>query len=468
MQLTPGTTMTPTDPHSPRISPFISPHDPSRDSLPDWLLQSLAKDASFRVLTMDGLHWIDPYSGQTLAAPFGHQEIAKRHLLATRPWLTLKPKSLKDLLYLRWLHYLQNQLEFIEHLRVFKHALWLNPYTGQWIAGIPLEDHRITAVTIESLARTLGKCEEAQSGKMLEKIQLEVLVANGPDPRLLKEQETAAISKLKSSSDFHTVKNQFLKMLCKPPRLDAYQIVLRYEPYSPIPRNFYDFISLDRDRIMLVMGDLQGDGPGAALMVTQAMRTMRRLAAQRADLLDFFARLNDELRVDLVHGCSIGLFAAVLNLPFNSLTCLNVGFHPALLLNPKREIALQQIHTQGERLGITSGQQFRSSLRPMSLQLQPGDIFAMFTDGVARAINPRDLNAGRLSVMGAFARHQDMPCSMMVAKVLEEAKSHVSGRPSDDICAVALRVKPPQEIPSGAQPLTTPVARPLPDANLRR
>jgi serine phosphatase RsbU (regulator of sigma subunit) len=433
--------------------------DPVR--LPDWLMTSLERDAAFRVLTMDGLGWIDPYTGQVVPAPFGHQEVAMRHLAANKPWLTLKPKPLKDLLHQRWLHYLRRHLEFVEQLRVFKQGLWLNPYTGQWIGGITLEDNRITAATIDDLARVLGKCVEAQSGKMLEKFRLDVLIANGPDQRLLNQQETAAIKNLKAKTDFQSAKSQFLKMLGKPPRLDGYQIVLQYEPHSPIPRNFYDFISLDRDRVMLVMGDLQGEGPGAALMVGQAMRSMRRLSAQRADLLDFFARLNDEMRVDLVHGCSIGMFAAVLNLPFNSLTCLNVGFHPAVLLNPRREITLQQIHTQGERLGVTNGQQFRSSLRPMSVQLQPGDIVAMFTDGVARAHNPRDLNAGRLGVMGGFANCLEMPCSMMVAKVLEEAKSHLGEPPSDDLCAVALRVKHVGETTSGPHPITARVAKPV-------
>jgi serine phosphatase RsbU (regulator of sigma subunit) len=436
--------------------------------LPDWLMQSLNKDAAFRVLTMDGLGWIDPYTGQVVPAPFGHQEVALRHLSATKPWLSLKPKPLKDLLYTRWLHYLRHNLEFIEHLRIFKQGLWLNPYTGQWIAGVRLEDNRITATTIDDLAHTLGKCDEAQSGKMLEKFRIDTLIANGPDPRLLKEQETAQYRNLKAKTDFQAVRTQFLKMLSKPPRLDHYQIVLQYEPFSAIPRSFYDFISLDRDRVMVVLGELQGEGPGAALMVGQAMRTMRRLAAQRADLLDFFANLNDELRVDLVHGCSIGMFAGVLNLPFNSLTCLNVGFHPAVLINPRREITLQQIHTQGERLGVTSGQQFRSSLRPMSLQLQLGDIIALFSDGVAKAHNPRDPNAGRLTVMGGFASHLDMPCAMMVGKVLEEAKARVDGRPSDDFCAVALRVKHPGETSSGPFPINAPIAKPVTTTTQRR
>ena len=437
--------------------------------LPDWVLLALEKDPAFRLNTMDGRGWIDPYTGEILSAPFGHFDVALRHFSATKPWLTLKPKPLKDLLHQRWLHYLTNHLNFIDQLRIFRQGLWLNPYTGQWLSGIRRDNNRITSDTIDDLARALGKCEQAQTGKLLDKFELDALTTTGPDPAVVAmDQQTSAFTKLKTASDFASVKKQFLKMLAKPPRLPGYQIVLQFEPHSVIPRNFYDFISLDRDRIMLVMGDLQGDGPGAALMVSQAMRTMRRLASMRADLLDFFAHLNDELRVDLVHGCSIGLFAGVLNLPFNSLTCLSVGFHPAVLLNPQRDQVLQQIHTQGERLGVTNGQQFRNSLRPISIQLQIGDIIAFFTDGVAQAFNPRDINAGRLSVMGGFASHQELPCGMMVAKVLEEAKARLSGPPTEDLSALAIRVKHPDESGSGLTTVQAPVARPINDPNKRR
>jgi sigma-B regulation protein RsbU (phosphoserine phosphatase) len=314
---------------------------------------------------------------------------------------------------------------------------------------------------VADIAKVLAACPEAQSGRMLEKYRLDILANAGPDERAPAPAARSAASgrsaAARAKTDFLQVRSQFLKMLAPPPRLDGYQMVLRYEPFSPIPRNFYDFISLDRNRLMIVMGDLVGDSPGAALTVAQAMRVMRRLAAQRADLLDFFATLNDELRVDLLHGCSIRLFAAVLNLSFNSLTCLSAGFHPAVLMNPRRDITLQQLHTAGERLGVTSGQAFRGTLRPISLQLEAGDIVVLFTDGVARAHNAVDLNAGRMAVMGSCVSHLDLPCGQMVGKVLEEAKQRLGGRPTEDLSAVALRVKDPEEPTSGPYQVLPPI-----------
>ena len=430
-------------------------------TLPDWLMQALEKDPAHRVLTMDGLGWIDPYNGSVVAAPFGHREVAVRWLAANRPWLKLKPKPLVELLYLRWHHYLRQHLEFVEQLRIFRHGSWLNPYTGQWVGGITTENNQIGLATVADIAKVLAACPEAQSGRMLEKYRLDILTNAGPDERSPvppTKASSSGRSAARAKTDFMQVRNQFLKMLSRPPRLDGYQMVLQYEPYSPIPRNFYDFISLDRNRLMIVMGDLVGDSPGAALTVAQAMRVMRRLAAQRADLLDFFATLNDELRVDLLHGCSIRLFAAVLNLSFNSLTCLSAGFHPAVLMNPRRDITLQQIHTAGERLGVTSGQAFRGTLRPISLQLEVGDIVVMFTDGVARAHNASDLNAGRMAVMGSCVSHLDLPCGQMVGKVLDEAKQRLGGRPTEDLSAVAIRVKDAEEPTSGPYQVVPPPA----------
>jgi sigma-B regulation protein RsbU (phosphoserine phosphatase) len=208
-----------------------------------------------------------------------------------------------------------------------------------------------------------------------------------------------------------------------------------------IPRNFYDFIMLDRQRLFVAIGDLAGDGPGAALMAASTLRTLRQLCEQRGDLIDIIAGLNDEIRIDLFHGCSVSLFAAVINLPFNTMACLNVGFPPAILLNPQREITLQQINTDGEVLGRMNGQQFRNTLRPTSIQLESGDIVMLYTDGVARCANPKDLNAGRLAIMGSCISNLKHPCLLMINQVLEQTKQIQPGRIADDLTVLAIRVK---------------------------
>ncbi len=429
---------------------------------PTWVAESLASDPAFRVLTMDGVNWIDPYTGESIPAPFGHQEVATKHLLERRPWLGHKPKPLAELLTLRWLHYLRAHIEFVENLRIFRHGIWLNPYNGAWEAGITLVDRQVSGRTLEDMARILGSCPEAQSGKMLEKHRLDILVAGGPpqgrvateagdEPSIVPARAAPARvpRPARDRTDFHLAKNQFIKMLSRPPRLEGYQLVMHYEPYSVIPRNFYDFISLDRNRLLIAIGDISGNGPGAALMAAQVMRSLRRLGAMRAELIDLAASLNDELRLDLVPGTTLSLFAAVLNLPFNSLTCLSLGSRPAALINPRRELSLQQIFTDGAVLGRIHGQRFRDTLRPISIQLRPGDLVVLSTDGLALGHNPRDAAAGHLAVMGSCLSRAELTFSALLEQVVEEAKQGYRGKISEDLTMVGIRVKTGDEPQTG-------------------
>jgi hypothetical protein len=440
----------------------MPPSTSSSNKTPEWVAESLANDPAFRVLTMDGVNWIDPYTGEAVPAPFGHQEVATKRLLERRPWLESKPKPLLELLTLRWLHYLSAHIEFVENLRIFRHGMWLNPYNGAWLAGITLVDRQISPQTLADMAHALGSCPEAQGGKMLEKHRLDLLVANGPpqgrvateaadEPVLVPARALPARvpRPARARTDFHLAKSQFIKMLSRPPRLEGYQLVMHYEPYSVIPRNFYDFISLDRNRLLIAIGDISGDGPGAALMAAQVMRSLRRLGAMRAELIDLAASLNDELRLDLVPGTTLSLFAAVLNLPFNSLTCLSLGCRPAALINPRRELSLQQIFTDGAVLGRIHGQRFRDTLRPISIQLRPGDLVVLSTDGLALGHNPRDAAAGHLAVMGSCLSRADRPFAAMLEQVVAEAKLGYHGPISDDLTMVGIRVKTGDEPQTG-------------------
>jgi hypothetical protein len=441
----------------------------SNNRSPEWIAEAIASDPAFRVLTMDGVNWLDPYTGDAIPAPFGHEDVASKYLLERRPWLLHKPKPLLELLTLRWRHYLRMHLEFIENLRIFRHGKWLNPYTGAWVAGITLVNHEITAQTIDDLSRVLGACVEAQSGKMLEKFRIDILVSNGPEAASASSGRIATrsakeLKPTRDRTDFHHVKRQFVKMLSRPPRLDGYQLVMHYEPFSVIPRNFYDFISLDRNRLLIVIGDVTGQGPGAALIAGQVMRTLRRLGAMRAELIDLVASLNDELRLDLVPGSALTMFAAVLNLPFNSLTCLSLGFSPAALINPRRELRLQQICTDGAALGRIHGQRFRDTLRPISIQLRPGDLVVLSTDGLARGHNLRDAAAGHLAVMGSCLSHVERPFVQLLGQVVDEAKRGYNGAVTDDLTMVGIRFKTGDEPQTGrivqqAKPVV-PVAKP--------
>ena len=134
------------------------------------LRQQIASNPAWRVLTLDGLSWIDPFTGTLVPAPFGLDESALAWLRQQRPWLhgqrVVHPKPLADLQAIRWLHWLKANLPHPEYrwLRQFMpDGSWLNPFTGELVKGIARENQRMTLDTVRQLAMVLRDCPAAQA-----------------------------------------------------------------------------------------------------------------------------------------------------------------------------------------------------------------------------------------------------------------------------------------------------------------
>jgi serine phosphatase RsbU (regulator of sigma subunit) len=438
---------------------------PSEQQMPGWLYHAIQNDPAFRVLTMDGVNWIDPFTGTIIPAPFGYEDVANKHLLKHKPWTRMQPKPLTELLILRWFHYLRENLEFVPYLRVFNHGMWLNPYIGQWVSGIPLENDKVTLRSIEAMATHLAHCGEAQMGKMIETYKLDRLIADGPrttpvgktqsrtgkpaTARPVKSPNSTSSARLsmkaptKRQTDFMQIKQMLIKMLARPPRVEGYQLIVHYEPHSAISRDFYDIIQIDDSHLLLALGDITGHGPGSALMVASTLKALRLIAGSKKhrDLIDIVSALNDEVRPDLMQDCTINMFAALVDTKRRSLTYLCAGHHPAALLNQKRETPMQQVGTQGATLGKATGDDFRRVLRPVSMKLEIGDILLMYSDGLFQVQNSRKEEYGRFRFLGSCVANLGRPCSELVNQVLDDAKQHAGGRLAEDMTILALRVK---------------------------
>jgi serine/threonine protein kinase len=134
------------------------------------LRQQIATNPAWRVLTIDGLNWIDPFTGTLVPAPFGLDEPALAWLLQQRPWVhgqrSVDPKALADLQAIRWIHWLKTHLPDPEYswLRQFMpDGSWLNPFTADLVGGIGRENGRMTMDTVRQLATVLRDCPAAQS-----------------------------------------------------------------------------------------------------------------------------------------------------------------------------------------------------------------------------------------------------------------------------------------------------------------
>lgn len=138
------------------------------------LVDQLMRHPSFNVLSVDRTCWVHPYTGRLISAVFDYREVARRVLIAEKPWRTGKPKSPQMLNAIRWLHFLHQHVRTDARLRIFQQPdRWLNPFTAEWVRGVRPVGGQLSSSTIQEMARILAACPQAQSGQMLPASQLQ-------------------------------------------------------------------------------------------------------------------------------------------------------------------------------------------------------------------------------------------------------------------------------------------------------
>jgi len=156
--------------------------------------------------------------------------------------------------------------------------------------------------------------------------------------------------------------------------------------------DFYDFIRLNQDQHVLIIGDVVGHGVRASLLMAQIMGYLRSQAPELHRPVKLISSLNEMLlslgdKLGSVMLCSV--FYALIDSP--SGTCFYVnGGHPKPILQNKLTGELAFMGPSGVLLGV-------EDFAPEELchQLVSGERMVMYTDGLTEAPNKKGQRLGR-------------------------------------------------------------------------
>jgi len=130
--------------------------------------QHLDQDPSFQLCTFDGLHWLDPFTGNLVSAPFDFKQAARLHFNQHRHWMRGQPKPIVDLRTIIWLQYLEDKFKEDKRLQFFaKDGRWLNPFNGKLNNAVKKVQGRVTPQVLRKMARALAAHERAHPERFL-------------------------------------------------------------------------------------------------------------------------------------------------------------------------------------------------------------------------------------------------------------------------------------------------------------
>lgn len=180
--------------------------------------------------------------------------------------------------------------------------------------------------------------------------------------------------------------------------------------------DYYDVLRVDDRHWGFVIADVAGKGAGAALMMAECRATLRLSATGELSPGTVVRRLNRAIQPDMRPGMYIALFYGILDLDTNVLRYVRAG-HEAMLLLRSGAAAPELLQADGLAVGLDEGTVFDSLLEEKEVALAPGDLVALYTDGITEARNPQGEEFTRDRLAAALLRHEDRPLADMARTV---------------------------------------------------
>lgn len=164
------------------------------------------------------------------------------------------------------------------------------------------------------------------------------------------------------------------------PRRPGFSCAARSHPAREVGGDFYDVIPLDKNHIGLVMADVSGKGMAAALFMALARSLIRAEAQRSASPRAALCRVNRLLLEMSESTMFVTVFYGVLDLAQGTLCYVRAGHdYPLLLRSGSNEC--QRLTGQGIVLGFLDD----VDLEQVSVDLNPGDMLVLYTDGITEA-----------------------------------------------------------------------------------
>lgn len=219
------------------------------------------------------------------------------------------------------------------------------------------------------------------------------------------------------------------------PQLERLEIGHKFLPAREVGGDYYDFIAADSDCIGVVVADVAGSDVEAAEYTTMGKHVLRAYARGCSSPAEVLMRTNNLVCEDTRAEMFISLFYGVVDLRANKLRYCNAGCEPAILYKARDKTA-SLLTADGMLLGIRSGVQYEER----EVDLEPGDVLALYTDGLTEAGvgNERFGRTGAMDVVSASAHFDAQHIADRVHDALLE---FVHGRITDDVAMVVMKVR---------------------------
>ena len=220
------------------------------------------------------------------------------------------------------------------------------------------------------------------------------------------------------------------------PDRDEFNLFASMDAAKEVGGDFYDFYLLGENTLAFLVADVSGKGIPGAMCMMSGKSVIRGFAESGEKPADIFSHANDKLYANNEAGMFITVWMGFLDIRSGLVRFVNAGHNPPVLIRGNKAEYIQQKASM--ILGVFEGVPYKEQ----TLQLMPGDMLFLYTDGVPEAINEEEEQYGEerlLAVLSEPAEAGGDICRDTCVRVREDVRRFVGGAEQfDDITTVCL------------------------------
>ena len=200
--------------------------------------------------------------------------------------------------------------------------------------------------------------------------------------------------------------------------------------------DYSDFLNLGLQRLGLIIGDVSGKGIGAPLLMVNLQASLRSQSTLAVDQPEALLRSVNRLFYD---NTDDNAYASLLFAEYDEATrrlrYANCGHLSGLLL--RRDGNLEHLASTSTLLGLFK--EWDCSMQEQ--ELSPGDVLALYTDGVTEASNDPGEEFGEQRLIESLRQHRELSCQALLTAIVDGVRRFSSQEQHDDITAIVARFR---------------------------
>jgi sigma-B regulation protein RsbU (phosphoserine phosphatase) len=166
-------------------------------------------------------------------------------------------------------------------------------------------------------------------------------------------------------------------------------------PALTVGGDYFDYIDLGKDKLLVVVGDVSGKGVSAALYMSKIQGMIQVIAPMYEHPKDMLIQVNRRIFEGIERKSFITMTLALFDLSRREVLICRAG-HSRALIGANGQ--LEYLRGGGIGLGLERGPIFESELEEAKRPLTKDSIFVFYSDGLTEAMNERKVQFGEETV----------------------------------------------------------------------